>query len=174
MPDYSQLPLRDIHMPDSVSWWPPAPGWWILAGLLLALAALWAVRRYRTRHVRAALAAVRAVVGDLEAGAEPVACLQSLSVTMRRFVITVTDGAAAGLTGGHWLEYLDGRWDRDAFTRGAGRLLTAAPYARPGSVSTEQALELAAVCAAWLRAQGRRRRRRDEGARLAAAPGSAG
>lgn len=173
MPDFSQLPLRDIHLPDSVAWWPPAPGWWIAALILLALAALWIVRRYRARHVRAALAAVRRVVAELEAGAEPVACLQSLSVTMRRFVMTVTHGAAAGYTGARWLEYLDGRWDRDAFTRGAGRLLTAAPYARPGSVPAEQALDLASVCAAWLRAQGGRRRARDGGSRLAAPQGSA-
>lgn len=27
--------LRDIHLPDPVSWWPPAPGWWILAIIVL-------------------------------------------------------------------------------------------------------------------------------------------
>lgn len=27
--------LKDIHLPEAVGWWPPAPGWWLLA--LLAL-----------------------------------------------------------------------------------------------------------------------------------------
>jgi hypothetical protein len=26
--------LRDIHLPEAVSWWPLAPGWWVLAVLL--------------------------------------------------------------------------------------------------------------------------------------------
>ena len=28
--------LRDIRMPEAASWWPPAPGWWIVAALGLA------------------------------------------------------------------------------------------------------------------------------------------
>ena len=31
--------LRDIHLPEPISWWPPAPGWWILAVASCALLA---------------------------------------------------------------------------------------------------------------------------------------
>ena len=27
--------LADIRLPGEISWWPPAPGWWILAALVL-------------------------------------------------------------------------------------------------------------------------------------------
>lgn len=45
--------LRDIHLPEPVGWWPPAPGWWILA-LLLFLSLFFTTRyliaRHRQRH----------------------------------------------------------------------------------------------------------------------------
>ena len=31
------LPLRDIHLPDPVSWWPPALGWWLLLLILVVV-----------------------------------------------------------------------------------------------------------------------------------------
>ena len=33
------LPLRDLHLPEPVGWWPPAPGWWILLLLVTTLLA---------------------------------------------------------------------------------------------------------------------------------------
>ena len=27
--------LKDIHMPPSISFWPPSFGWWVIAGLFL-------------------------------------------------------------------------------------------------------------------------------------------
>ena len=29
--------LKDVRLPQAVSWWPPAPGWWVLAIILLSL-----------------------------------------------------------------------------------------------------------------------------------------
>ncbi len=37
--------LADIHLPADISYWPPAPGWWILTLIALALLML-AIRRY--------------------------------------------------------------------------------------------------------------------------------
>jgi hypothetical protein len=47
--------LRDIHLPEPISWWPPAPGWWFLAvasGVLLAWALKYLHSRYRANHYR--------------------------------------------------------------------------------------------------------------------------
>jgi hypothetical protein len=51
--------LRDIHVPQ-VSWWPLAPGWWVLAALvvlaLLVVAWLWRRRARRRQFIDAVLA----------------------------------------------------------------------------------------------------------------------
>ena len=47
--------LRDIHLPEPISWWPPAPGWWILAlasSVLLAWLLRFLYRRYKAKHYR--------------------------------------------------------------------------------------------------------------------------
>lgn len=153
--DFSQLPLRDIHLPGAVGWWPLAPGWWALAALVLVGLALYGLYLYRGRHRRVALRALRRVQHALEQGAEPVACLQSVSTILRRFAMTTAAGAreVPGLIGERWLEYLDSRLPRQAFATAAGRRLLVAPYARPNSVERTTALELTALGVAWLAAQ---------------------
>ena len=156
--DVSQLPLRDIHLPGPIGWWPPALGWWLIAVIALAAIALYAVHYYQSRHKRAALKAMTRVRAALEQGAEPVACLQFLSTVLRRFAMTSVARAAsapdvAGLIGERWLRYLDGRWDRTDFSAGLGKRLLVAPYARPNSIERATALELTALCTAWLAAQ---------------------
>ena len=159
--DVSQLPLRDIHLPGPIGWWPPAPGWWFLAVLVLAGVALYGLHYYRARHKRAALRALTRVRAALEQGAEPVACLQFLSTILRRFAMTSvarTRGTpiepdVAGLIGERWLAFLDGRWARTEFSAGLGRQLLAAPYARPNSIERTKAIELTALCTDWLAAQ---------------------
>jgi Domain of unknown function (DUF4381) len=156
--DVSQLPLRDIHLPGPVGWWPPAFGWWLVAALVLVGLALYALHYYRARHKRAALRALTRVRAALDQGAEPVACLQFLSTVLRRFAMTSVARAAgeaevAGLIGERWLKYLDGRWDRTDFSAGVGKRLLAAPYGRPNSIERGTALALTELCRAWLVAQ---------------------
>jgi hypothetical protein len=47
--------LRDIHLPDPISWWPLAPGWWLLAIIGIAgsvIAGRLLVKRYKNRSYR--------------------------------------------------------------------------------------------------------------------------
>ncbi len=156
--DYTQLPLRDIHLPAAIGWWPPAPGWWALmaCALIAAAVALW---RYRSRfRERAALIALRGVQASLDRGDSVTACVQRISTVLRRFAMSVGAGMpVAGLTGDAWLRYLDSRWENDDFAGGAGRLIVYGPYAPPDRIDREDVRALNALCIAWVTAQRGRR-----------------
>jgi len=32
----NELPLKDIHLPDAITWWPLAIGWWLLIVMVIA------------------------------------------------------------------------------------------------------------------------------------------
>jgi len=49
---YLKSQLRDIHLPTSIDWWPPAPGWWLLGTLLVVLvffAVRWLIKFWRIK-----------------------------------------------------------------------------------------------------------------------------
>jgi hypothetical protein len=151
--DFSQIPLRDIHLPGEVAWWPPAPGWWLLLLIALGVAAHFALRYARQYRERAALKALAQVVASLEQGVEPSQCVARLSSIMRRFAMSIATrpGLVAGLVGDRWLRYLDSHWERESFSSGPGRALIVAPYAP--ACSRADALELVHVCTEWVKLQ---------------------
>jgi hypothetical protein len=152
--DYSQLPLKDIHLPEAIAWWPPAPGWWLLLGLVAALGVvMWL--RYRSHfRERAALRGLKGVATALAAGTTPVVCIQRISMILRRFAMSLgSQVPVAGLTGDAWLRFLDSRWGRDEFAAGTGRVLIFGPYAPANRVSAADVNTLNALCIDWIRAQ---------------------
>ena len=51
--DLEQIPLRDLHLPEAISWWPLAPGWWVVIGLTMVLIGV-ILQRYLERRARGA------------------------------------------------------------------------------------------------------------------------
>jgi len=153
--DFSQIPLRDIHLPGAVGWWPLAVGWWILAAVIVVAAAAFALRYRQRFRERAALRALKRVLDSLEQGQEPVRCLQQISMVIRRFAMSMSHGdvPVAGLTGERWLQYLDSRWQQDAFSRGPGRALLDGPYLPPERVLYGDVRELGTLCVEWVSTQ---------------------
>jgi hypothetical protein len=125
--------LRGYHLPEPVSWWPPAPGWWVLALLVLVLAAalgLGFARRYRrgrpSRIARQELAALRAAY---QRDGDAAALSRGLSRLLRRVALSrFPRRRVAGLTGEDWLAFLDEQGGGGRFHDGPGRLLVEAPY----------------------------------------------
>ena len=119
------LVLRDIHQATAPAWWPPAPGWWMLAALLVAVLVLW--RWWRLRKVRR-LQAIARVFDDAVAPAsnpgeiELPAQIAAMSSLLRR-AARRRHPHADTLQGEPWLALLDGNDPRRPFTQGEGRLL---------------------------------------------------
>lgn len=104
--------LRDIHLPDMPGFWPPAPGWWVLAALVLAaiVGGLWAWRRQLRQQAyrRESGRALARAWAEFKADGERERYAQSLSQILRRTALTAyPQYGIATLTGQRWLEFLD-------------------------------------------------------------------
>ena len=121
--------LRDIHVPLSPEWWPPAPGWWLLALVGLGLASLvvsHAWRRYR------AGAPIRQAERDLERhfshfdekhNAKRELANGVNAVLKRVALVRYPRSEVAELSGSSWTEFLDESAGTDQFSSGMGRVL---------------------------------------------------
>ena len=110
--------LRDIHLPESVSAWPPGPGWWLLAALALALliaGLLWMLRRYRANAWRRqARAALNSAWRRWRKDGNDAAYLQSVSAILKRAALRqFPREAVASLSGDGWEAFLDAQWRRE-------------------------------------------------------------
>ena len=166
-PGVESLPLRDIHLPASVSWWPPALGWWILLGVLLLLVALVLVIRYvkrRNEFTRIALAAFDQMVEQYKSHGDSQRLLEDLSAFMRRITLnTAVTSNSAGLTGDAWLRFLDEYVAKSSaakvsgsFNSPLGHWLITAPYQKQVSPGQQDVQQLLILCREWVSAVSRR------------------
>jgi len=95
--------LRDIHLPPA-HWGPPAPGWWLLAALLLLAAigvAWWLRRMARGKPARAALREIDALEAAHARDGNTTHLADGASRLMRRVARRVAPDVAAQ-TGAAW------------------------------------------------------------------------
>ena len=136
--NFESLPLRDIHLPAAISWWPPAPGWWLLALLTVLLS--WFVRhflvRWRARRTArqarvAGYQEARQLLAELRRGltAQPEKdraryLVRTWSTWLRRVAMShYGREKIARLTGSAWLAQLDQPLaPEQPFSRGPGCL----------------------------------------------------
>ena len=157
-----QLPLKDIHLPEPVSFWPPAPAWIALAVLLpLAIALLiYIFKRLKQQTVSKSAAKLLAGIRS-ENGADSRQTLVALSALLRRVAISTTGRAdVAGLNGAAWLAYLDASFPDAPFSQGIGSCLGDAHY-RPTLPSETDLDELFKLCERWIKHQTSRKASRD-------------
>jgi len=85
--------LRDIHLPDPVSLWPLAPGWWLalLAVIVGALLIHFVVKTRRLSPKRAALCELGRLEEDYSSTGDVAALAAGLSALLRRVTLLRSD-----------------------------------------------------------------------------------
>ena len=138
--------VRDIHLPADPSWWPPAPGWWLLLGIALALVAVAVVvlrRHQRRRRWRArVMAELDAIAAHQQREPNAVRLAAEVSHLLRR-ASRLLDAGAPALHGDAWLRFLDKPLGGTDFSNGVGRVLLEGPYRRDLDTDVDALLHLA-------------------------------
>jgi hypothetical protein len=150
--------LFDIVAPPPVPWWPPAPGWFVVGGVLLMLGVWGAWRAWRrwraAAYRRAALAEWRQLKAQAADPGPREAALRRVPELVKRTALAAFPRLeVASLSGEAWLRFLDRSGHTDAFTRGSGRVLSELAYdpklaARLNAVAVE---DLFRTVRRWIR-----------------------
>ncbi len=155
MPSLTELPLRDIHLPSPISWWPPALGWWILfaAFILILLMAIFFIWYYfKPTLKKQAKKQLCALENGLQRTGNASHCLSEISIFLRSTVLSQKDpmppASLAGLTGVAWLTFLDQTLETPEFSQGVGKILLKGPY-QPHA-EQEDVIQLIQLCHKWV------------------------
>ena len=129
------IPIKDIHLPEAISWWPLAIGWWIVIALLIAaiiIVILWFRQKSRQASPqKKGLSFRKQVMSELveiQKIEDNHRFLEQLSALLKRVAISQHGQHIAGLSGQKWLEFLDKQWNLHSFSQGIGQVLIDLPY----------------------------------------------
>lgn len=153
-PSNSALALRPIHLPDPISWWPPALGWFILLGLLIVVIgvlAFWYFKRkynQNTLIIQQALHELDQLVEYFEHDKRQL--VQQLSALIRRVAMQFYGrDNTASLAGQSWAEFLQSS-GKQGMSADLAQALSEMPYRPIEDVNTEQ---LVLQIRQWISAQ---------------------
>jgi HAMP domain-containing protein len=129
--------LKPLHNPEAISWWPPAPGWWVLLAIAALAAALFSWFRYQRRLQRHALRELEQLQAQNLTASQ---MANQVNQLLKRYALVCYPRAeVAGLSGKNWLRFLKKSSDDHMFLR-AGKLLLDTPYQRKAKRGDERAL----------------------------------
>lgn len=121
------LVLRDVHAAPATSWWPLAPGWWLVLAAFVAVIGVIALLAHRKRARRRAIVGVfdRALARATTPAAEVAAISELLRRAARR-----KDPQADRYEGDRWRTHLDAGAREPLFDGQAGAVLLEGAFRR--------------------------------------------
>jgi hypothetical protein len=133
--------LHDLALPPQVSWWPPAPGWYVVIALALIATAWLALRLLRRWQANAYR---RAALHELKSLDTPAAIAELL----RRTALAVSPrSSVAEKSGSAWLDWLAAQL-HEPMPESVRVQLTTGVYARPST--TPDLTHLRAYATRWI------------------------
>lgn len=138
--------LRDIHLPEGVSAFPPAYGWWVILATVLGIVIIYELWRYWRKKSKK-LYALR-LLNNIAGGT--IISAREMSEILRRICVFKYPEAAS-LFGAKWIDFLN-RHSKKQITGRAANLLIDAPYIHPQtqSYSAEDAEALRQFSKEWI------------------------
>ncbi|MBR2273772.1 MAG: DUF4381 domain-containing protein [Alphaproteobacteria bacterium] len=144
----SELPeIRDIFIPDDVSFFPLAYGWWvvlcIILGLLFAIRILrWSIRTSKKYYSLTKLKKIDIL--------SPVEAAIQMSELLRR-ICNVKYKTASALYGDEWIKFLNEHSNKK-LDKDAAKLLTYAPFMdkQKSTYDKKTAQDLKDFCQHWI------------------------
>lgn len=133
--------LHDLSLPPEVSWWPMAPGWYVVLGTALLLVLVLAFRTWKRWRANAYRRAALRELSTMQSAPE-------IATLLRRTALAVAPrDLVATKTGPDWLDWLSAQ-DRNPMPEEVRRQLTAGVYAPP--CKQDSVVSLRNYAARWI------------------------
>lgn len=142
--------LRDIHMPEPISWWPLAYGWWVIIGLVVALIVGMVVARELRRRTTRYRALQELARLSADAQLDTAAIARDIATLLKRLV-KVKDPVGVVDHGDAWARRLQS--GPAPLPNAMAKHLAEAPYL-PGEAANTNTLqrdELVDAARAWIK-----------------------
>ena len=143
--------LKELPLPEPVAYWPETPGWYLLAAVILLLAALlvfWRWRRWRRESYR------RDALARLKTMARSPDAIGDLPLLLRGCALMAFPRTeVAGLQGQAWIDWLNSHGGRGQFDAIDAKHLDELIYRAPAACRIDEATRqrLLAAAESWVR-----------------------
>lgn len=124
--------MHDISEPAAASWWPLAPGWWLLIGLCLALIGAivyWLVRRAKQNRYRQEALALLATIAEQPAKHS----VSDVNEVIKRTALYAFPNERVEIVRAHgdrWVHWLNSQCKTPPFSGSAADALAKGMYSR--------------------------------------------